>query len=485
MTKIENVVVMKEERTDKSEHIESKQMVVDPFANLYGDRGLVKPIYSLELLLALKESNPIHSACIGAKVADIAGIGGYFSPIEEKRKNDKQYEQLESFMKYCNPEMTYNEILRAVWDDYETLGWGIIEVVRDGKGLPSEIYHMPAHTVRAHKDGIRFAQSMNEEFRWFKKFGYKKDFALETGNPLGEGASDDSKAGEVIVIRRFGSRSSYYGIPDYISSLGSIVGSQAVRDYNIEYFSGKTIPDAMLFLEGVDEVAPHVDQELKAFFASEVKGTHHKLAIVPVPEGAKAKLEKVTPEIKEASFRLYRQDNAIEICVAHRVPPYRIGWAITGSLGGTSAEEMNEMYKRSVIVPGQEILEHRLNVQLFRAFEEFIGKLDYEFKMNEIDIEDRMSDLDYAVKGYKEGLFKKNESRQIVGYDALDESENGFAIVQSSNEYPIRVNPQDIQKADENTKNALYDTYLNQHESMEKKLHGKVADFFGHRGNVS
>ncbi|PGQ40710.1 phage portal protein, partial [Bacillus thuringiensis] len=98
------------------------------------------------------------------------------------------------------------------------------------------------------------------------------------------------------------------------------------------------------------------------------KGEHHKLAVVPVPEGAKARLEKLGPDVKEASFRLYRQDNAMEICVAHRVPPYRIGWAMTGSLGQTTAKEMNEMYKRSIIEPGQQILEHRLNTQLFKEF---------------------------------------------------------------------------------------------------------------------
>ncbi|MBJ8206526.1 phage portal protein, partial [Bacillus cereus] len=78
----------------------------------------------------------------------------------------------------------------------------------------------------------------------------------------------------------------------------------------------------------------------------------------------------------------YKQDSAMEICVAHRVPPYRIGWAMTGSLGQTTAKEMNEMYKRSIIEPGQEILEHRLNNQLFRVFAEILGGLDWHFKLN-------------------------------------------------------------------------------------------------------
>ncbi|TKI88106.1 phage portal protein, partial [Bacillus wiedmannii] len=123
------------------------------------------------VLLDIKESNPIHSACISAKVDDIAGVGFDFAPFEEvKEANQEQYKRLKEFMRNCNPEMTSAEIIRAVWDDYETVGWGIIEVVRNNKGEPSKLYHIPAHTVRAHKDKVRFAQIVSNKERWFKKF---------------------------------------------------------------------------------------------------------------------------------------------------------------------------------------------------------------------------------------------------------------------------------------------------------------------------
>ncbi len=118
----------------KNREDNSKQMTVDPFAQIYGDKGLVKPPYDMSVLLEIKESNPIHSACISAKVDDIAGVGFDFAPFEEvKEANQEQYKRLKEFMRNCNPEMTSSEILRAVWDDYETVGWGIIEVVRNQK----------------------------------------------------------------------------------------------------------------------------------------------------------------------------------------------------------------------------------------------------------------------------------------------------------------------------------------------------------------
>ncbi|TKI91063.1 phage portal protein, partial [Bacillus wiedmannii] len=42
----------------KNKEDNSKQMAVDPFAQIYGDKGLVKPIYDMSVLLDIKESNP-------------------------------------------------------------------------------------------------------------------------------------------------------------------------------------------------------------------------------------------------------------------------------------------------------------------------------------------------------------------------------------------------------------------------------------------
>lgn len=468
---------------NKEDH--SKQMTVDPFAQIYGDKGLVKPPYDMKVLLDIKESNPIHSACISAKVDDIAGVGFDFAPFEEKKEaKQEQYEALKQFMRHCNPEMTSSEIIRAVWEDYETVGWGIIEVIRNMKGEPSQLYHIPAHTVRAHKDKVRFAQIVNNKERWFKKFGYPDDFRLADGRELNAediAESGTEKAGEVIVIRKFGSRSSYYGIPNYVSSIGSIVGSQAVRDYNINYFTGKTIPDALLFVEGVDEIDDSVEKELKAFFSVEAKGEHHKLAVVPVPEGAKARLEKISPDVKEGSFRLYKQDNAMEICVAHRVPPYRIGWAMTGSLGQTTAKEMNEMYKRSIIEPGQEILEHRLNNQLFRVFAEILGGLDWHFKLNEIDTDDREADMLYAADGYEKRILTRNESRKVVGYEPVADGDTFFEGGPSvSTIEPI------TKAADNEQENIIaINAFREKHEEIEKAMQKKVADFFPNRENGS
>jgi len=406
----------------------SRQLPADPFGKLYGEHGLVRPPYEFDKLMELKESNPIHCACIEAKADDIAGLGWqWVSENEEKQPSSDKKKAMEQLLKNCNPEMTFREILRAAWEDYETIGWGVIEVVPDGKGMMAELYHVPAFTLRIHNDGIRFAQYRDGVVRWFKRYGDENTYDMHSGEEK-DGIPEEDQAGQLIVFKKAGGRSSYYGIPAYISSLGAIVGSMAVRDFNINWFSQGTIPDTLLIAEGAD-VDPAVTATLQAFFSYETKHARGKLAILPVPaetEGVKVRLEKLTPETKDASHRLYRQDNNLEICVAHRVPPYRIGWPITGSLGGSTSAEMNEFYKASVIAPAQEMLEHRLNSVLFAPFQPG----GWKWKLNEMDLTDAIADLDYAVKALSNRLMTPDEGRSRIGLEPYENKEEGKKFFQ-------------------------------------------------------
>ncbi|EJV66456.1 hypothetical protein IEO_01612 [Bacillus wiedmannii] len=171
----------------------------------------------------------------------------------------------------------------------------------------------------------------------------------------------------------------------------------------------------------------------------------------------------------------------MEICVAYRVPPYRIGWAMTGSLGQTTAKEMNEMYKRSIIEPGQEILEHRLNNQLFRVFAEILGGLDWYFKLNEIDTDDREADMQYAADGYEKRILTRNESHKVVGYEPVADGDTFFEGSQTVSQVE-----QIAKAADDKQDNLIaINTFREKHEEIEKAMQKKVADFFQSRESGS
>src|SRR5690606_34805992 len=99
----------------------------------------------------------------------------------------------------------------------------------------------------------------------------------------------------------------------------------------------------------------------------------------------KFEFHKLNTEIKEASFRMFRQDNRDEILSAHGVPPYRAGITVEGQLGGSTAAESTEIYKQSVVKQKQEMLEGRINRFILQ---EGLGITDWKFKFREIDTRD-------------------------------------------------------------------------------------------------
>src|SRR5690606_4544021 len=108
-------------------------------------------------------------------------------------------------------------------------------------------------------------------------------------------------------------------------------------------------------------------------------------------QNVKVEFQRLAVDVKEASFRLFRQDNRDEILAAHGVPPYRAGIAETGSLGGSTAVESTEIYKMSVIEPRQSILENLFNRYILRSA---FDVTDWRWKLAEIDTRDERHDLD-------------------------------------------------------------------------------------------
>ena len=416
MPKIEKIHTFRKQKIQK----ESKAGNADKQSNLLEIKGLIKPPIEPETLLKIKESNPIHAACITTKSEDMVSGDYYIRQIHDGVDSQGQVKIMEKFFKKCNHEHSFQNILRAFRVDYDTFGMATLEVVKNGTGTIEELHYVPVDKIRAHKDKKRFAQIQADGIthRWFKRFGVQEDYNIHTGE---QGTYDDSNtAGELIILRRLNNYSSFYGYPEYASVMGTILGSIAVRDYNIDFFSGRTIPDTALIIEGAD-VSEKVEQELKVFFSAESKqGLNHKLVILPLPgsepgeENVRAKFEKLTPDIKEASFRLYRQDNSLEICIAHRVPPYRIGWAVSGSLGGSVAEEMDAMYKKSVIKPGQKLLEDMINEIIIPAI---IDDPKIEFKFDDIDEKETKEKTKTTVELYDKKIISREEAREELGYD--------------------------------------------------------------------
>ena len=236
----------------------SKQLN-DPFSDVTSYGQLIRePPYSFEQLVALSESHPTHAAAIEQKAADVIASGFNVSLRQEYTDDPSaEYEDLTrevlDWWDSLFEDFTSTETLLAMWEDYEILGWGILEVARDEIDRKvRRLYHIPAHTVRVTKDGELYVQVQDGKMVWFKAWGVEDDFMSSTGRKAPSNAKFENLANELLVFRK-PSRSSYwYGLPMYISSLAFITLTMAARNFNLEFFDNYREPRHLILISGLE-----------------------------------------------------------------------------------------------------------------------------------------------------------------------------------------------------------------------------------------
>ncbi|MDZ5782101.1 phage portal protein [Marinococcus luteus] len=411
--------------TKSKEEAGSNQMVTDVFNNAYTQDGLVQPLYVLENLAHLLEISTPHYRACKTKARDTAGIGWYLEPVQDlnREPSEEQKEAATTFLKRPNPDESLSEMAEKVFVDFESTGNGDIEVIRDpNTGLVSHLLHIPSHTVRAAYDGRRFVQSRNGRQVWFKKFGEKEELDARTG-VFRQVESDEHRATEIIHLKNYTSRSDYYGIPDIMPALSAVIGDRERQEYNISFFNNHAVPAYAVTVTGA-ELDSDTERKIEEFFKSGVKDHNHSTLVLaasreegePKEEPIKFDFQALSTDTKEASFRMFRQDNRDEILSAHGVPPYRAGIVVEGQLGGSSAQETTEIYKQSVIAPKQERFEDVMNRVLDEA-----GVTEWQFRLNQIDTRDVTAEVKRYQQLMNLGVYSPNDLREAFGEERIDD----------------------------------------------------------------
>jgi len=403
----------------------SKQLRADSFAGKYTRHGLVEPPYNPFALAGLSEKNVYHARCCATKAADTVGQG-WRLVAENEDADEEERKDIENFFRGLYP--PFEDILLRAAQDFEEIGWACLEVVRYGgvhEGKIKSIEHVPAATIRIHKSEDKYAQTWDGvKYRWFKRFGYEKDVDAETGeeHPLGS-LSGDEAANELIIIHNYSSRSSYYGVPDYIAAIHAIAAEEARRDYNISFFKNFGVPSYAVFITGDFEDEAIFDEDgeytgttvlqeaIEQHFKEIVRNPHTPL-ILAIPgdkdSNVQVQFEKLSVEEKEASFRLYGQDNRDEVISAHGMDPYRVAVMQVGSLGGNTARLTRINYKQGIVAHRQRLWESTINKFVIRD-ERGFGTSDWRFEFVNEDIEEDERDLENCLKLFSVGAMTPNE----------------------------------------------------------------------------
>ncbi|KKL93174.1 hypothetical protein LCGC14_1877320 [marine sediment metagenome] len=419
------VRVLKADGTREPDVFPSQQIEPDKFKGMYGT-SLVMPPYNFQQLSSLSEMHPVHGAALEQKAADILGQGPHWESITPEA-SEEQHAALEAWLHGLEREATLSEALSAVLQDYETFGWGILEVLRDVNNVVRGLVHAPAQTVRAHIDRKRLVQVVNERRVWFRRWGAyddKSDPILSaSGNRAPPSTGHEKLANDMLVFRKTSRRSAVYGVPGYVSAIGHIAMSLAARDYNVAFFGNAREPRFMFIAEGPDEeeVDACLDQLEEAL--STQHGEPHRNLLVGAIGGVKITVEKMTAVGNDEHFTRLTETSDGKILIAHRIPADRLGAAAKGALGGSVTREVSEVYRDAVVAPTQQMIVDRLNkfiLKEFRMPDSAAGssslELEWRLALDPLDLSSEPEDVKTTTEMIKADLITLNEGRERLGY---------------------------------------------------------------------
>ena len=440
--KSESVAVVKAGANDPP----ASRQLRDPFTTFYVQGIALEPPLPPDRLLNLTEENALHSACLQAKATDACGRGWSFEPSEGNEADTSLIEselpeELRSAMEDLTPDLTFTELLyQAAWE-MDAIGWGVWEVVReDNDGTPGKhgkiaaIYPIPSHTIRASLDPRKWVQIRAGRVRYFKLFGAECTINNETGEVYEwtKQASDDRKkadsmpeayvASELIIFKNYTPRSLWYGLPRWVSAIATIAELGAIREFNVSWFASGGQTDYHMHLKAASlDVAKEMKEEIEQQ-TREFAGRGHTTLITVGDPDTEVSVNKLGELLREGHFRLRRGDLVKEVLIAHQVPPYRVGWAETGSLGGSAADEMLGAYSIGAIKPIQRVIEDRLRTTLFDP-KKGIKTDKFRLKLKELELEDVKSELALAIGGVENGFITPNQAREQLGLDTDDDKD--------------------------------------------------------------
>jgi PBSX family phage portal protein len=398
----------------------SKQLFPEQdIVTAYGLYDVVVPPYNLDELAFFYENQFANHAAINAKVSNIVGLGYSFNNtdattarLEEaeseeqlmraQRKIQRLKSEMTNWLEELNDEDTFSHILEKVYTDVESTGNGYIEVGRKVNGQIGYVGHIPSTTVRVRRIRDGYIQIVNQRVVYFRNFQGKEENTV----------TNDPRPNELIHIKKYSPKTSYYGVPDTVASSVSMVGDNLAGRYNIDYFENKAVPRYIVTLKGA-KLSSDAEDKLFRFLQSGLRGQNHRTLYIPLPGDSTDnkvdfKMDPIESGVQEGSFEKYRKSNRDDILMAHQVPFSKVGGGAGVSIA--SALSSDRTFKEQVARPAQRNLEKVIN-KIIKEKTDMVA-----FKLNELTLTDETTQSQIDERYLRMQVVVPNEVRERLGY---------------------------------------------------------------------
>ena len=400
------------------------------YTNGYGLFDVITPPYNLYELANFYDTSFANHAAIDAKVANIVGLGYSFEVTDrtmlsfegkEQSATDKARKRIErmklemrDWLENLNDDDSFTKTMEKVYTDVESTGNGYIEVGRTVNGDIGYIGHIPSTTIRIRRLRDGYMQIIGQKVVYFRNFG------ASNPNPV----TADPRPNEIIHIKEYSPLNTYYGIPDIIAALPSLVGDQLASQYNIDYFENKAVPRYVVTLKGA-KLSNEAEDKMFRFLQTGLKAQSHRTLYIPLPgdtdqNKVEFKMEPIENGIQDGSFKEYRKQNRDDILVAHQVPISKLGGTDSAAIAASIAQDRT--FKEQVSRPAQ----GHLNKVISKIIKEKTDIL--ELKFNELTLTDEITQSQILERYVKTQVMMPNEAREAIGLPQHPDGDAPFVM---------------------------------------------------------
>ena len=400
------------------------------YRNGYGLFDVITPPYNMYELANFYDTSFANHAAIDAKVENVVGLGYRFDIADRTmlrfEMNDDQEAvnrarnriermklELKDWIENLNDDDSFTKTMEKFYTDVQSTGNGFLEVGRTVAGEIGYLGHIPATTVRVRRLHDGFVQIIGQSVVYFRNFGAKNK------NPV----TADPRPNEIIHYKEYSPLNTFYGVPDIIAAMPSLIGDQLASQYNIDYFENKAVPRYIVTLKGA-KLSSDGEDKMFRFLQTGLKSQSHRTLYIPLPgdtENNKVefKMEPIENGIQEGSFKEYRKQNRDDILIAHQVPISKLGGADSGIAAALSQDRT---FKEQVSRPAQKHIEKVVN-KIIREKTDIL-----ELKFIELTLTDEIAQSQIIERYVKTQVMTPNEAREKLDLPQRVDGDEPFVM---------------------------------------------------------
>jgi PBSX family phage portal protein len=442
------------------EHSNSLRQNVDAYAtNIDGFGYRFEPALDLESAeaqqqvadaMAIEREAAREAGTLSAGVSVTPTAEEAAARLEETRRLARiEKAKLETFFGFCCFDHSFVDLRRRARQDLEVTGNAYWEVLRDGKGDIARFVYVPSYTVRLMpidkeptelSERVRvspvsfepsttrrrlrlYVQIQGTEIVYFKSFGDPRVISRSTGRVFTDVAAlkfaraDDAPATELFHFAIHSPRSPY-GVPRWVGTLLSVLGSRQMEEVNYLYFNNKSVPPLALLVSGgrisessVPRIERFVEENLKG------KANFHRILILEAEgagtgDGNRAKIELhplTEAQQKDALFAQYDERNIDKVGSAFRLP--RILRGETKDLNRATADAALRFAEDQVFQPERDEFDFLMNRRILSD----LGIRFWHFRTQTTTPRDPERLADMVERLVRVGVLTPEEGRELAG----------------------------------------------------------------------